>query len=445
MGLISRVSSRTYRLDSLKNLSKINPKHAHFFAIFPKGNFANQTPSTMPKKQKKSSTKSRKKSTVSISNSMASSKGLKSDTGNILLQASKSLCDLHVSDNYFISKGHNDSGNSSPQDSPDSAITSNNSNNADGLKIPFVRRRKTRSRHASVNDQSFSRSVQFSIPNEDEIHEIGSNISTGSKSRMRSNSEGHVVVPDLLKRSDSNSSILLSEASDAWDTDCYDEVDLDDYNHDLDDDEIEDYPAWRPDSKRWRARFEALSEIPVPSLRLLGNTFLFCDKQIPLSIASSTSGHMSAVFLGLHKDSGEEVAIKRVKMPKELELREQVVDKSMNILLKLDHNNIQSCIDFIQKKPHFWYIQKPSMCNLRMFAVGLVNSGLSMTVKLEPVQICKDIITGLIHLKSQYQICHGNLTPQNILITESGHAKVTDIACIFKKLRGASTTVGLKN
>lgn len=59
---------------------------------------------------------------------------------------------------------------------------------------------------------------------------------------------------------------------------------------------------------------------------------------------------MSAVFLGLDKDSGEEVAIKRVKMPKELELREQVVDQSMNVLLKLKHKNIQSCIAKITKK-----------------------------------------------------------------------------------------------
>lgn len=232
-------------------------------------------------------------------------------------------------------------------------------------------------------------------------------------------------------------SILSSDnLEDVWDDDHYDKID--DHYYDSENENFDDYPAWKPESKRWRGRFESLAEIPTSNLRTLTDKYLFSDKEVHLSISTSSPTHQSTVFLALNKNSGKEFCLKRCKMPKDPSVRHEIADTA-EILLNFDHQNVLKYYDFIQKKPNMFFISSLEMCNLRHWVSGLINSAMSMQLKISPLNLIQGMVEGLCYLKKQFDISHGNLTPQNILINEAGEAIVSD-PFVFKKFRNSQLT-----
>ena len=281
---------------------------------------------------------------------------------------------------------------------------------------------------------------------------------SGKSNRRRSISEGHTTIPDNLhgmgdcaildkikeehnndqhpeafggglKPATSYSSILSTDSH--FYDDYYDEIEIESQVEDF-----EDYPAWKPTSKRWRARFESLAERPVSELRSIGD-YMFCDSEVHLAISTSSPSHQSGVYLSLDS-KGTEFCLKKMKMPKKSENREYINEQAEK-LLKMNHKNVLKYFDYLQKKPNLFLITDLYMGNLRHWVCGLVNSAMSMkgnlVEKFVPNKMAWDLVAGLNYLKnSEFAMVHGNLTPQNILIGEKGHLVIAD-PLIFKQFR----------
>ena len=112
-------------------------------------------------------------------------------------------------------------------------------------------------------------------------------------------------------------------------------------------------------------------------------------------------------------------------------------------LLELNHENVVSYIDYLQKKPNLFFVSKLYMGNLRHWVCGLVNSAMSMKkqdMPFSPPHMCWDLINGMNYLKNScFALVHGNLTPQNILLAENGKLVISDPG-VFKKFRVSQET-----
>merc|ERR1712038_2048945 len=118
------------------------------------------------------------------------------------------------------------------------------------------------------------------------------------------------------------------------------------------------------------------------------------DKEVHLSISTSSPTHQSTVFLTLEKATGIERCLKRCKMPKDVTTRNEISEKS-EILLNLKHENVLKYHNFLQKKPNMFFISKLEMCNLRHWVSGLVNSAMTMQVEISPLKLIKGLSEGM--------------------------------------------------
>lgn len=132
-------------------------------------------------------------------------------------------------------------------------------------------------------------------------------------------------------------------------------------------------------------------------------------------------GKQGVVYLATDADLHRQVAIKAVHLNSELQDQENLDQllSEARMVSRLQHNNIVTVYDMgiADHRPYLVleYIEGTSLQDK-------IRSGLSID---EALRIMRDMLAGVAAAHAQ-NIAHGDIKPANILINESGNAKVTD-------------------
>lgn len=132
-------------------------------------------------------------------------------------------------------------------------------------------------------------------------------------------------------------------------------------------------------------------------------------------------GKQGVVYLATDTDLHRQVAIKAVHLSNELQRQENLGQllTEARMVSRLQHNNIVTVYDMgiEDHRPYLVleYIQGTSLQDK-------IRSGLSID---EALRIMRDMLAGVAAAHAQ-KIAHGDIKPANILINESGNAKVAD-------------------
>lgn len=153
-------------------------------------------------------------------------------------------------------------------------------------------------------------------------------------------------------------------------------------------------------------------------------------------IRSLGSGGMSRVFLGRHRHTGEEVAVKILRP--EMQVKKHVVQRfqsEFRAARKLFHPNLVRALDFGFEEGMAYlvleYIPGRSLFELLREKVRLLEG--------EAVRFIRHTAQGL-QLAHQMNVIHRDIKPGNILITKSGDAKLSDLGLAKDLLAAESIT-----
>ena len=149
------------------------------------------------------------------------------------------------------------------------------------------------------------------------------------------------------------------------------------------------------------------------------------------------TGKFSTVYLGIHEESGQKVAIKEIKKS-ELNT-DNLLTKEINIQKKLFHPYITQLYCVIEKSESIFLISE--FCSKGDIITNLLEKG-----NFEEEFSCKifqQILSSLEYLHKN-NICHRDIKPENILLTEKLDAKLTDfgLSKYFKKNELLNTSCG---
>ena len=130
-------------------------------------------------------------------------------------------------------------------------------------------------------------------------------------------------------------------------------------------------------------------------------------------------GGQGTVYLGFDDRLHRRVAIKIVRLPKDKEIREDLL-REARVVASIESPKVVQIYDLIVASDHVAFIMEyvPGV-DLEEF---LLNEKPSMASILD---ICIDI-SGALAAARQQQIVHGDLKASNILITDQGRVKLTD-------------------
>ena len=149
------------------------------------------------------------------------------------------------------------------------------------------------------------------------------------------------------------------------------------------------------------------------------------------------TGKFSIVYLGIHEETGQKVAIKEIKKS---ELNTDILlTKEINIQKKLFHPYITQLFCVIEKAENIFLISE--YCSKGDIITNLLDKG-----NFEEEYSCKvfqQILSSLEYLHKN-NICHRDIKPENILLTEKLDAKLTDfgLSRYFKKNELLNTSCG---
>ena len=148
-------------------------------------------------------------------------------------------------------------------------------------------------------------------------------------------------------------------------------------------------------------------------------------------------GKFSTVFLGIHEETKQKVAIKQLK--KSEINTDNVLIKEINIQKIFFHPYLTQMYCVIEKSESIFIISE--YC-----AKGDINSNLIENGIFDEANSCKifqQIISSLEYLHKN-NICHRDIKPENILLTENSEAKLSDfgLSKYFKKNELLNTTCG---
>ena len=149
------------------------------------------------------------------------------------------------------------------------------------------------------------------------------------------------------------------------------------------------------------------------------------------------TGKFSTVYLGIHEETGQNVAIKEIKKS---ELNTDILlTKEINIQKKLFHPYITQLFCVIEKAENIFLISE--YCSKGDIITNLLDKG-----NFEEEYSCKvfqQILSSLEYLHKN-NICHRDIKPENILLTEKLDAKLTDfgLSKYFKKNELLNTSCG---
>jgi serine/threonine protein kinase len=163
-------------------------------------------------------------------------------------------------------------------------------------------------------------------------------------------------------------------------------------------------------------------------------------------------GGTSQVKRGIHKKTGEKVAIKIVNKKELGESKMEMLRREIQILKVCQHPNITLLIDIFEDY-HFIFIGKIDLCSLTFYFLCLVMEYLEggdmfhyleardFRIKEERViELLHSVTTALYYLHS-YGIIHRDIKLQNIMMTDgsdTADAKLMDFG--FSHILGPSQT-----
>lgn len=138
-------------------------------------------------------------------------------------------------------------------------------------------------------------------------------------------------------------------------------------------------------------------------------------------------GSYGAVFLGLDRHSGQQVAVKRIENDDEGGFYMSIVEKEISILKELPkHEHIVEFLSFYKDEEYLYFITE--YCNGLDLATYLLRHQPNMKLQL---QILRDCASALNFMHNEHHIIHRDVKPTNVLVRDDdGHitVKLSDFA-----------------
>jgi len=173
-------------------------------------------------------------------------------------------------------------------------------------------------------------------------------------------------------------------------------------------------PKWLSRSLRWKPRYSALSSMRLDELNTIDDKFHYCDKQTHLKLGSGRT-----VYFGLMASDGKEVAVRKLKTKQLPQLRPSLIRS----LLALRHPNLLRYDQFCILKNQTYILQE-----LIDYSLGRWLRDPAVVVQpIEKVDVCRQLVTGVKYLHDK-KICHTDLRPANVLITQVGRVVIGNYA-----------------
>ncbi|MBI5526144.1 MAG: SUMF1/EgtB/PvdO family nonheme iron enzyme [Deltaproteobacteria bacterium] len=150
-------------------------------------------------------------------------------------------------------------------------------------------------------------------------------------------------------------------------------------------------------------------------------------------------GGMGMVLRGVHKLTGQEVAIKMLppELSKDPGIRTRFINEAKT-LAKLDHPNIVTLYNFLEENERFFLVMQFCPGNT---LEGMVRKGGALKVE-EAVRVFKDILGALSYAHAR-GVIHRDIKPANIIVQNDGRVKVMDFGIARIAGAGRLTATGI--
>lgn len=148
-----------------------------------------------------------------------------------------------------------------------------------------------------------------------------------------------------------------------------------------------------------------------------------------------------STILHIRRDSdGKQYALKVVPIdgPDDQKYMDQA-EHELEVASKLDHPNVVKAFELEKVKNWFFQVKKVHL--LIEYINGKTLDTCPRLTIPRLVQVFKMVADGMVHMHRR-QVCHGDLKPNNIMLSRTGEAKIIDLGLARLKGEGSSRVQG---